>query len=315
MSQVTSPISLVEAKPRLQIIGVPIDLGASRRGTDGGPSALRVAGLGAQLENLGYQLAVEKDIPVPTMESCSEDQSDTRYKPEILQVCSALAEQTRKALAVGDMPLIIGGDHSIAHGSVAGVAAHYRQQDQSIGLLWFDAHGDINTPKTSPSGNIHGMPLAHLLGYGDTDLANIMGFSPKVRPENVVLIGIRDIDAGERELIHRSGITAYTMRDIDELGMARISREAMNIVCNNTAGFHVSFDVDGCDPSVIPGSGTLVPGGVSFREAHLLLEYCADTQKMLSMEIVELNPFLDKGNISAERTLSLIKSAFGNRVL
>ena len=315
MSQAISPISLVAAKPRIQIIGVPIDLGASRRGTDGGPSALRVAGLGAQLESIGYRLAVEKDIPVPTMESCSKDQSNTRYKAEILRVCTALAEQTRRALAVGDIPLIIGGDHSIAHGSVSGVSAHNREQGESVGLLWFDAHGDINTPKTSPSGNIHGMPLAHLLGYGDTDLANIMGYSPKVRPENVVLIGIRDIDAGERELIHQSGITAYTMRDIDELGMARICREAMKIVCNGTAGFHISFDVDGCDPSVIPGTGTLVPGGVSFREAHLLLEYCADTQKMLSMEVVELNPFLDQGNISAERTISLIKSAFGKRVL
>lgn len=315
MSQAISPISLVAAKPRIQIIGVPIDLGASRRGTDGGPSALRVAGLGAQLESIGYRLAVEKDIPVPTMESCSKDQSNTRYKAEILRVCTALAEQTRRALAVGDIPLIIGGDHSIAHGSVSGVSAHHREQGESVGLLWFDAHGDINTPKTSPSGNIHGMPLAHLLGYGDTDLANIMGYSPKVRPENVVLIGIRDIDAGERELIHQSGITAYTMRDIDELGMARISREAMKVVCDGTAGFHLSFDVDGCDPSVIPGSGTLVPGGVSFREAHLLLEYCADTQKMLAMDVVELNPFLDQGNVSAERTISLIKSAFGKRVL
>jgi len=303
------------SQPCIQIIGVPIDLGASRRGTDGGPSALRVAGLGGQLAALGHQLAVEKDIAVPAMESCGQDQSTMRYKSEILQVCTELAEQTRSALARGDMPLIIGGDHSIAHGSVAGVACHYQEQKQSIGLLWFDAHGDINTPDISPSGNIHGMPLAHLLGYGDTDLANILDFSPKVRPENVVLIGIRDIDAGERELIQRSGITVYTMRDIDERGMAAISREAMQIVCNGTAGFHVSFDVDGCDPSVIPGSGTLVPGGVSFREAHLLLEYCADTQKMLSMEVVELNPFLDQGNISAERTISLIKSAFGKRVL
>lgn len=311
----TSKDSCKTSQPQIQIIGVPIDLGASRRGTDGGPSALRVAGLGGQLAALGYQLAIEKDIAVPAMESCGQDQSAMRYKPEILQVCTELAEQTRSALAIGDIPLIIGGDHSIAHGTVAGVACHYQEQKQSIGLLWFDAHGDINTPDISPSGNIHGMPLAHLLGYGDADLANILDFSPKVRPENVVLIGIRDIDTGERELIQRSGITVYTMRDIDERGMAAISREAMQIVCNGTAGFHVSFDVDGCDPSVIPGSGTLVPGGVSFREAHLLLEYCADTQKMLSMEVVELNPFLDQGNISAERTISLIKSAFGKRVL
>ena len=173
----------------------------------------------------------------------------------------------------------------------------------------------MNIPGVSPSGNIHGMPLAHLLGKGDDDLRSILGFSPKVSPENVALIGIRDIDANEREIIRESGIHAFTMREIDEHGMAAVARRAMEIVNDGTAGFHVSFDVDGCDPTVIPGSGTLVPGGVSFREAHLLMEYCADNGNMVSMEVVELNPFLDEGNISAERTLELMLSALGKSIL
>jgi arginase len=181
--------------------------------------------------------------------------------------------------------------------------------------LWFDAHGDMNVPGVSPSGNIHGMPLAHLLGKGDADLRNIQGFSPKISPENVALIGIRDIDAHERRIIRESGIHAFTMREIDEHGMAAVARRAMEIVNDGTAGFHISFDVDGCDPTVIPGSGTLVPGGVSFREAHLLMEYCADDGNLLSMEVVELNPFLDEGNISAERTMELLLSAMGKSIL
>jgi arginase len=182
-------------------------------------------------------------------------------------------------------------------------------------LIWFDAHGDMNVPGVSPSGNIHGMPLAHLLGKGDFDLANIMGFSPKVRPENVALIGIRDLDAGERRIVRESGIHAFTMRDIDEDGMARVAAKALEVVNDGTAGFHISFDVDGCDPTVIPGSGTLVPGGISFREAHLLLEYCADDGNLVAMEVVELNPLLDERNISAKRALQLILSAMGKSIL
>ena len=301
--------------PTIQIIAVPLDLGASHRGTDGGPSALRIAGLGKHLTQLGYNVGIEQDIAVPAMETRDIAQSNARFKTEILAVCTQLAELTKATLQKGDIPLVIGGDHSIAHGTVSGVASYYRDKSEAIGLIWFDAHGDMNIPAMSPSGNIHGMPLAHLLGNGDQDLAGIMGFAGKVKPENVVLIGIRDIDAKERELIQSSGITAYTMRDIDEQGMAEISRQAVAIATKNTVGFHLSFDVDVCDPSLIPGSGTLVPGGVSFREAHLLFEHCADSSGMLAMEVAELNPFLDQGNISAERTLSLIKSAFGSRIL
>ncbi len=302
-------------KEPVHIIGVPLDLGASRRGTDAGPSAVRVAGLSKALVKLGYEVTVESDIAVPTLETRRPDSHKARFKSEILAVCTDLAGVTRDTLDAGEIPLVIGGDHSIAMGTVAGVAAHFRQQDADIGLIWFDAHGDMNLPDTSPSGNIHGMPLAHILGYGDTDLANILGQCPAVKPEHVVLIGVRDIDDNEREFIRSSGIRVFTMSDIDDLGMGEVSRQALEVVNANTIGFHISFDVDGCDPTVIPGSGTLVPGGVSFREAHQLLENCASTGRMKSMEVVELNPFLDQANISAERAVALIQSAFGRSIM
>ncbi|MCH5375807.1 MAG: arginase [Planctomycetes bacterium] len=299
----------------VNILGVPLDLGASRRGTDVGPSALRIAGLGAAIRRMGYEVAIEEDIPAPAMETRRSEDKKARYKPQSLDVCTRLAERVKSVMDAGAFPLVIGGDHSIAMGTVAGVASHFRDRNQTLGLIWFDAHGDINVPGTSPSGNIHGMPLAHLLGNGDEDLKGILGFSPKVKPENVALIGIRDIDAGERKIIRASGIHAFTMREIDEHGMAAVARRALEIVNDGTAGFHISFDVDGCDPSVIPGSGTLVPGGVSFREAHLLMEYCADDGRLTSMEVVELNPFLDERNISAKRALELILSAMGKSIL
>jgi arginase len=302
-------------KRNVRIIGVPLDLGASRRGTDVGPSALRIAGLGAALRRIGYEVALEEDIPAPAMETRRSEDKHARYKPQILDVCTRLAKRVKEVMDADEFPLVLGGDHSIAMGTVAGTAAHFREKDQSLGLIWFDAHGDMNVPGSSPSGNIHGMPLAHLLGKGDSDLKNILGFSPKVKPENVALIGIRAIDAGERKIIRDSGIHAFTMREIDEHGMATVAKRALEIVSDGTAGFHVSFDVDGCDPTVIPGSGTLVPGGVSFREAHLLMEYVADSGGLQSLEIVELNPFLDERNISAKRALELILSAMGKSIL
>lgn len=306
MSQTEKPI---------HIINVPLDLGASRRGTDAGPSAFRIAGLRDAMSGLGFTISGETDIPVPTMETRQQQESNARFKDEILSVCVQLAARTRDVLALGETPLIIGGDHSIAMGTVSGISAHYRKDSRKLGLIWFDAHGDMNLPETSPSGNIHGMPLAHLLGYGDPQLASILGANPAVAPENVALIGIRDIDRVEREFINRSGITAFTMRDIDQLGMSEVSRRALEVVNAGTAGFHISFDLDGCDPEVIPGSGTLVPGGVSYREAHLLLEECASDGRMTSMEVVELNPFLDQANISAERAVTFIQSAFGRNIL
>lgn len=304
-----------QQKKPVHIIGVPLDLGASRRGTDAGPSALRVAGLRKAIIKLGYEVTAESDISVPTMEASEFKRKDARFKDEILDVCTKVATLTQAALNSGEIPLVIGGDHSIAMGTVSGVSAYFRSRKEDIGLIWFDAHGDMNLPSTSPSGNIHGMPLAHLLGHGDPDLASILGQNPAVKPENVVLIGIRDIDDNERAIIRNSGITAFTMRDIDEMGMTQVCKETLQVVNENTAGFHISFDVDGCDPSVMPGSGTLVPGGVSYREAHQLLENCADTGRMTSMEVVELNPFLDQGNVSAERAVTLIQSAFGRSIL
>jgi arginase len=306
---------MTQPKKPVHIIGVPLDLGASRRGTDAGPSALRVAGLRRAIAKLGYEVTVESDVAVPTMETRHSARREARFKDEILEVCTNVATTTLSTLQAGQIPLVIGGDHSIAMGTVSGVSAYFRQQKADIGLIWFDAHGDMNLPGTSPSGNIHGMPLAHLLGHGDQDLANILEQNPAVKAENVVLVGIRDIDGHERELIRSTGVTAFTMRDIDELGMTHVCNETLRIVNTDTAGFHVSFDVDGCDPSVIPGSGTLVPGGVSFREAHQLLENCADTGRMISMEVVELNPFLDLANVSAERAVALIQSAFGRNIL
>ncbi len=310
---------MLQADQNIQIIAVPLDLGASRRGTDAGPSALRVAGLRASLQKLGCGLELDLDINVPQMETRQGDavgsQPNTRFKKEILQVCEDLAQCVYQSLESNNFPLVTGGDHSVAMGSVGAVSSFYRKQEQDIGLLWFDAHGDMNTPNSSPSGNIHGMPLSHLLGVGDEDLVNVFDEGPKVKPKNVVLMGVRDIDSNEQKIIRDSGVHVFTMRDIDERGMAEVSREAIKLVTRDTAGFHLSFDLDGCDPTVIPGTGTLVPGGVNYREAHLLLEMCAESEKMLAMDVVELNPFLDDKNVSAERAVSLIQSAFGQRIL
>ena len=305
----------MENQKPIRIVGVPMDLGASRRGTDMGPSALRIAGLGPALRKMGLEVGRENDIAVPSPESRDPKSTQLRFHAEILSTCRELAVSVEKILQEGARPLVLGGDHSIALGTVSGVASYFREKDENIGLLWFDAHGDMNLPDTSPSGNIHGMPLAHLIGRGDDELASIGGFKGKIKPENVALIGVRDIDKNERNIIRESGIHIYTMRDIDERGMAGVAKEALEVMNAGTAGFHLSFDVDGLDPSVAPGSGTLVAGGVSFREAHLLLEHCADSGTMVSMEVVELNPVIDNGNETAERVIQLIQSAFGLAIL
>lgn len=304
----------------IRILGVPMDLGASRRGTDMGPSALRVAGVGAALRDLGYQVDREGDIVVPSVESRDAAAGDPnrRFHEEILAVCRELADRVADTMSEGDTPLVFGGDHSIAMGTVAGVArAHRAAKGKDLGLVWFDAHGDMNTPASSPSGNIHGMPLAHLLGLEGTDaeLAGIAGDGPAVKPENVALVGIRDIDRKEAAIVRESGVHTWTMRDIDEKGMSRVACEVRDVVCNGTEGFHMSFDVDGLDPEVVAGVGTPVPGGIDFREAHLFLEVLADTRLMTSMEIVELNPLLDSFNQGARNMRHLICSAFGQSIL
>ena len=280
-----------------------------------GASKREIASVEKEIRDMGYTISNETDVPVPAMETRKTSDTRARFKSEILEVCEELAGHTDAAMEAGEWPLVIGGDHSIAMGTVSGVSSYLKKSGEKLGLIWFDAHGDMNLPESTPSGNIHGMPLAHLLGYGDKDLASICGVTPAVDPENVVLIGIRDIDQKERDFINASGVKAFSMRDIDQLGMARVASEALAIVNEGTAGFHVSFDLDGCDPEVIPGTGTTVPGGVSFREAHLLLEECAADGRILSLEVVELNPFLDHANISAERAVTLIQSALGRSIL
>ena len=301
---------------RIRIIGVPLDMGASRRGVDMGPSAMRVAGLEARLEALGHQVIDGGNIRVEVAETRNSGDKSARYLAEIAETCTRTAEAVVKTLEDGMTPLVLGGDHSLAAGSVSGVSHFYRRQNQKIGVIWIDAHSDINTPETSPSGNVHGMPLAALLGLGPEPLGNIFGYSPKVAAENTVLIGVRDIDAAERENIRRAGIAeVYTMRDIDERGMRTVMEEALRAAGRGTAGYHVSLDMDWIDPEDAPGVGTPVRGGATYREAHLAMEIIADHGRLLSFEIVEVNPVIDEHNRTADLAVELACSAFGKKIL
>jgi len=307
---------MVTASARdVRFIGVPMDLGADRRGVDMGPSAVRYAGLSARLRALGHAFSDAGDVPVPIPE-VRVPGSGPKYLREIHRACQRLAFRVERILDEQAMPLVVGGDHSIAIGTITGVAAHYRKLDsRGIGLIWVDAHADMNTPQSSPSGNIHGMPLSSVLGIGAPELVNLGGFAPKVNAANAALIGIRDLDDQEREIVRSSGIRTFTMRDIDELGMSRVMREAIAVATDGTVGFHLSFDLDGLDPEIAPGVGTPVRGGIGFREAHLLMEMVADSGRMVSMEATELNPILDTKNKTAELVVELIASAFGKRIL
>jgi arginase len=304
---------------RIRILGVPLDLGASRRGVDMGPSAMRVAGLEARLEALGHIVEDGGNVVVAFPEQKKEGDPHAKYLKEIASTCTKHAEMVVKTLEAGKFPLTLGGDHSVAAGTVAGVAEFFRQQrrvqEQKIGLIWIDAHADINTPETSPSGNVHGMPLAAIMGLGPADLANIYNFSPKVHPENCVLVGVRDIDAKEKENIKETGIEVYTMRDIDERGMRTVIEEALRIAGRGTAGYHVSLDMDWIDPEDAPGVGTPVRGGASYREAHLAMEIISDHGRMVSFEIVEVNPVIDEHNRTADLAVELTLSAFGKKIL
>jgi arginase len=301
---------------RIRMIGVPLDMGASRRGVDMGPSAMRVAGLEARLESLGHQVVDGGNIRVEVAETRASGDKSARYLAEIAETCTRTAEAVVKTLEDGMTPLLLGGDHSLAAGSVSGVAHFYRRQGHKIGVIWIDAHSDINTPETSPSGNVHGMPLAALLGLGPEPLGNIFGYSPKVSAENTVLIGVRDIDAAERENIRRAGVAeVYTMRDIDERGMRAVMEEALRAAGRGPAGDHVSLDMDWIDPEDAPGVGTPVRGGATYREAHLAMEILADHGRLLSFEIVEVNPVIDEHNRTAELAVELACSAFGKKIL
>ncbi len=311
---ITKPLENVDFK-KIRIIGVPLDLGQSRRGVDMGPSAVRVAGLESKLEALGYIVEDKGNVPVALAETKSSGDPQAKYLKEIAETCSKEAELVIQTLEAGKIPLVLGGDHSIAAGTVSGVAEFYRRSKQRIGLLWIDAHSDINTPESSPSGNVHGMPLGAIMGLFPGPLTDMYGFCPKVNPDNVVLVGIRDVDDVERENIRKAGVHTFTMRDIDERGMRAVMEEALRLVGRNTVGYHVSLDMDWIDPEDAPGVGTPVWGGATYREGHLAMEIIADHGRLLSFEIVEVNPVLDERNQTAELAVELALSAFGKKIL
>lgn len=299
----------------IHIIGVPMDLGAGRRGVDMGPAAVRVAGLGAKAAALGYGVKDCGNVFVEQVERLSSGSDNAHYLDEIAAASVRLAEKTKKILEEGGLPVVLGGDHSIAIGSASGVSAFFHERKQSIGIIWFDAHADMNTPESTGSGNIHGMPLACLMGRGPAQLTEIFGFTPKIDPRNVALIGIRDIDPGERALIKELGVRAFTAREMDERGMNAIMDEALSIASRGTVGYHVTLDVDFIDPRFAPGVGTPVPGGATYRESHLAMERIADHGGMVSLEYAELNPVYDVRNQSAEVGVELLLSALGKSIL
>ncbi|HEY6467833.1 MAG TPA: arginase [Candidatus Acidoferrales bacterium] len=300
---------------KIRIIGVPMDLGASRRGVDMGPSALRVAGLQPKLKQLGRQVEDVGNIQVPQPEEQPYGEKKARFLGEIAETCKGLAEAVKKTLDEDQFPLVLGGDHSIAAGTVAGAAAHYQKDSKRIGLIWLDAHGDMNTPETSPSGNVHGMPLAAIMGSGPVELTGLAGITPMVEPRSVSLVGIRELDAKERRFVKESGVHVFTMRDIDERGMREVMAEALRFAGDDTAGIAVSLDMDFVDPSDAPGVGTPVRGGVTYREAHLALEMIADTRSMVSFELVEVNPVIDLHNTTALLGVELVLSGLGKKIL
>jgi arginase len=300
---------------QVTLIGVPLDLGAGRRGVDMGPSAFRVAGIDQRIRSLGYEVVDAGDLPVKIAETQVPGDPRLKYLKEIKEVCEDLRDRVEAAVAKGSLPVVLGGDHSIAMGTLAGLSRHYHARKEKIGLIWFDAHADANTAETSPSGNIHGMPLAVALGLGAPSLVNLAGFSPMVDGSRAALVGIRDVDPAERPNVRASGIGAFTMRDIDERGMRAVMDEAIKRATSGTAGIHVSFDLDGMDPDYAPGVGTPAPGGLSYREAHLAMEMLADTGKVLSAELVEVNPILDNRNATAILGVELLASLLGKKIL
>lgn len=300
---------------KIHITNVHIDLGAGRRGTDMGSSAMHVAGLVPALERLGHEVVAMQNIGQHSMEKLDVGDPSVRYLDVIRPVCVELADSAEATLAAGEFPLILGGDHSQAIGSIAGLARRLRKQNKDLGVLWVDAHADMNTPETSPSGNIHGMPLAALLGYGHPQLVNLVGAPPALKPEHVVVFGVRDIDRVEREMVKKAGIRAFSMSEIDERGVSACLDEALAIVGRASGGIHLSYDLDGSDPSVAPGTGTPVPGGLNFRESHLVCERVAKTGRLISMEMVELNPTLDSENKTGKFAVWLIQSALGRTIL
>jgi arginase len=300
----------------VHIIGVPLDLGAGRRGVDMGPSALRIAGMREQIAGLGHTVSDKGDLPTPIPETQTPRDERKKYARDIAKVCQKLYQTALESLVEGAMPLVLGGDHSVAAGSVAAAAEWAkRTRELPIGLIWIDAHGDMNTPATSPSGNVHGMPLAALLGPEPAELSQIGGWSPKVQPAHTVLIGLRNLDDREKVAVRDSHVHVFTMKDIDRQGIASVVEQAVRIAGSDTAGVHVSFDMDACDPSIAPGVGTPVKGGLEYREAHMVMEIVADSGLLTSLDMVEVNPTLDVRNQTAQLGTELALSALGMKIL
>jgi arginase len=299
----------------IHIIGVPLDLGGARRGVDMGPSAFRIAGLGERIATLGYSVTDKGDLPAPIPETRGPGDERKKYIREIARVCQKLYQTALATLDEEGMPLVLGGDHSLAAGSVAAAAEAARRTEKPLGLIWVDAHGDMNTPASSTSGNVHGMPLAALLGGEPAELSKIGGASPKVLPSHTVLVGVRNLDEREKDLVRESKIHVFTMKDIDRAGVAAIAEQAIAIAGNGTAGIHVSLDLDVCDPSIAPGVGTPVKGGLDYREAHMLMEMVADSGMLTSLDMVEVNPTLDLRNTTAELATELALSILGMKIL
>jgi arginase len=299
----------------VHLIGVPLDLGAGRRGVDMGPSAFRIAGIGDQISALGRTVVDKGDLPTPIPETQRPADKKKKYIRDIAKVCQRLYDRASKSLDEGAFPLVLGGDHSLAAGSVAASADWLRRTaSKPLGLIWVDAHGDMNTPATTESGNVHGMPLAALLGQEPMELATI-GSTPSVLAEHTVLVGIRNLDQREKEQLRASGVHVFTMKDIDRDGIANISEQALSLAARGTAGIHVSFDMDVCDPTVAPGVGTPVKGGFEYREAHMIMELLADSGQLVALDLVEVNPTLDLRNATAEFATELALSALGKEIL
>jgi len=301
-------------RKQIRIIGVPLDLGAGRRGVDMGPSALRVADIEGHIERLKYEVEDQGDLPVIVPETVTFGRTNLRFAEAVLSINQRLVDAVEKALADGRMPLVLGGDHSLAIGSVAGTSRYFARSGQKVGIVWLDAHGDINTPQTTPSGNIHGMCLATLLGMGDERLVNVGAPGPKLDGKNVALVGVRDLDPGEREHLRKVGAAVYTIRDVDERGMAAVMSDAIAVASRGTAGIHLQLDMDVLDPEVAPGTGTPVQGGLTYREAHLAMEMLADSDKLVAIDVVEINPILGSRNRTAELAVELVCSALGKRI-
>jgi arginase len=300
---------------KVTVIGVPLDLGAGRRGVDMGPSAFRVAEVDQKIRELGHDVEDAGDVPVCIAETREAGDPSLKYLKEITDACRELSDRVEGALEKERFPVVLGGDHSIAIGTIAGVSRFYKKRDDKLGLVWFDAHGDANTPETSPSGNIHGMPLAVALGLGAPDLVNMGGHVPMIESARAAIVGLRDVDETEKANVHATGIGAFTMRDLDARGMRDVMELAIRRATNGTAGIHVSFDLDAMDPDWAPGVGTPVPGGFTYREAHLAMEMLADTGKVVSVEMVEANPILDRRNTTARLGVELITSVLGKKIL